>query len=432
MQPSPKRIALAGMVALTFVVSGILGWIHFEGRDAGSGTPDPASAPGPTRSLLGDRTTSSASSLEQPRAEGGTLPSENGRPAAVAAASWSNSSERVLSLLNSGDFTAEALTQRYEEAAARVSPAERRRLVAEIGRQLAAGESGVATEFLAQLSDRNDARIFAGMVASALFETDPHAAVQWAEQSAGDEPLAEHLHGMIGRLWGRSDLESGLAWADAMNAGSLREAALEGVVFSWVQHDTEGAYEWVVAHEPKEVQDRLLAKMAKVIAATKPQEAAEWAAQLPASNHATGALRYAVQRWASRETATAVAWAEGQTNAESRAAALQGAAAAWTAIDPEASVGWIADWPMDDDGGGLKATQERALMAATLAWSKQSPADAVDWIEGNDRGAVLVEGLLRQMAMSDREAATEFAGQINDPDLKKIADRVLGAMTATE
>ena len=111
------------------------------------------------------------------------------------------------------------------------------------------------------------------------------------------------------------------AW-ETFNFG-VDDHVLENLVQNWAGQDIEAARAWVSGRAPGPQRDQVVARIAFVLAKTKPADAANFATRgIPPGPAQTEAVISVLQTWAQHDLAGATAWAAGFTEEPLRQRAI--------------------------------------------------------------------------------------------------------------
>ena len=173
----------------------------------------------------------------------------------------------------------------------------------------------------------------------ALLAADRPAAIRLVENFAPGEKRALLLR-RLARAWGASDFAGAVGWISNLAEFSEQKAAfdeaclaaaehnpaeairawesfdfkeddhvLENLVQNWARLDLTAAQEWVRARPPSLQRDQAVARVAYVLAQTKPVDAAALVIhELPEGPARTEAVISILHQWAKNDLASATAW----------------------------------------------------------------------------------------------------------------------------
>lgn len=206
------------------------------------------------------------------------------------------------------------------------APEKSQRLLAEIAAALASTDAAAWGRVLNELFPL-------------LLATDRMAAVRLVETLPAGEQRALLLR-RLARNWGAADLAGAADWIsdladfsekkavfeetclaiserDPAAAISVWEAVdfaednhvLENLVQNWARHEPAAAEKWVLARPPSAQRDQAIARVAYILAQTKPVDAATLIIrELPEGSAQNEAVISILHQWAERDPAGATAW----------------------------------------------------------------------------------------------------------------------------
>ena len=176
-----------------------------------------------------------------------------------------------------------------------------------------------------------------------------------------------HILAHLAHVWGRRDGRAAVEWADSLE-GTDRRRALESALHGWSEED--------------------------------PASAAQYVAELPASEQNLHLVHAMAHRWAERDRPAAMAWGASQSDPAKRERAMGGVVSSWADTDPAAA----ANFASSIDNPFVK---HQVLELAARRWANQDTAAAMDWAQGlpgEDRQRA-TESILRGVAEYTPERA---------------------------
>ncbi len=310
---------------------------------------------------------------------------------------------------------------------------------------LAFNNPRAAWESLQRIPDGADRNETAQLILERWGRRDPAAALNWADENAGDEMLRNMAGSLILNLAER-DPQAAVAYLDNLPLGDARDHILRNVIGKAAYADPDATAHWV---EQLSGADRSTAipALLRAWASFEPREAAEYAEQLGEDEQFWPGIDGIAGNWSRMDPAAAVEWAESLPDGE-RLQALVSAAGGWAQSDPVSAAGYVGAL---DDATFQQAAAERVVTewgqwqpAEAAAWVQSTfddpairgpsyralaslwldayPRDASAWIatlpEGVDRDAA-VTVLLEDLASADPQTAAAWAGTLFDPALRE-------------
>jgi hypothetical protein len=112
----------------------------------------------------------------------------------------------------------------------------------------------------------------------------------------------------IGRAWAQQTPEEAAAWAASLPAGAARTGAEAAIAKSWATKDPTGAAEWVAAMPGGVERDRSAGSLVAAIAERFPNEAWRWALSIEDAAERLSAASATAKAVAVRDPATAREW----------------------------------------------------------------------------------------------------------------------------
>jgi len=269
-------------------------------------------------------------------------------------------------------------------------------LVHEMTRRWAERDRAAAMEWGATQSDPAKRERAMGGVVSSWSDTDPAAAANFA--SSIDNLFVKHqVLELAARRWANQDTAAAMEWAQGL-PGADRQRATESILRGVAEHSPERAaaiYGKLTASLPPESQTaheyrRMAREIASAWSSASPQDAANWAMELPASG-------------------------------EVRREAVGEIAERWLWIDSMAAGEWILQLPE----GKLRDAATERVVGTILP---TDPAVAFDWAmslsdEGHRTG--LMREVLHRWSNTDRTSAHAALDRANiSPDQRRELNEV--------
>ena len=177
-----------------------------------------------------------------------------------------------------------------------------------------------------------------------LANTDTDTATSFVfQQAKGGDKQAEEMLGIVTRKILQATAPAEAAdWASSLPAGKLRASAMDRVAHEYVQKD--------------------------------PKAAAAWAQQFAGEEHSARVIEEVGDEWAERDPVASVAWLESLEPSEGKSQGLGSALGEWVRKDPLAASQYLAKMPNSPE-------RDSAIsgFASRLAW--EDPASAITWAE---------------------------------------------------
>lgn len=217
------------------------------------------------------------------------------------------------------------------------------------------------------------------------------------------------------RGWAKSSVVDAARWVVALPISSAREAGLISVFSSAAAVDPEQAI-----------------RTGNALAAEYPGEAVGWGGHLIDALCQTGNFHSAAEfaasggvgvrsfwlgeaysKWASFQPQLAAQAAASLTDPGLRAEALRGVVGGWSMADPASLVQYVNQLPAD--------TQKGSMMSQALQrWAKLDPVAASNWINNNNGGPEMDQGIASVATMEalKPDVAASWAESIVNPKLR--------------
>ncbi len=283
---------------------------------------------------------------------------------------------------------------------------------------------------------------------------------QWADQNPAEArahvlelPVNDARGWIIGEIatrWASTNVEGALLWAqspeivhaiEATGARSLT-AALEPAVEDWMKNSPTAAMGFLKGQPDNAVKDSMVATLIRSRGDNNRLETAELAAMLPPGESRDTAYYNLGLHWAASDFPAALAWAQGQTDEQTRETALKAVIevrgdgnpvealemakglkgekqsgaiskvlSKWAGQDPAAAAAWASAEP------GHAAD----LQKVAAIWAKKDAAGASQWINGMPDGVgkdELLGGVVHQLSNDKPGLAAEWITGIGDNNLR--------------
>lgn len=147
-------------------------------------------------------------------------------------------------------------------------------------------------------------------VAQHWTEQDPASAKQWAEQLSDVRERNSALTDVCFQI-ALTDPQQATQMADQNGLGSLPGATLENLVQQWAAKDLTTAEAWINERPDGEEKDKLLSRVAMVLAESSPAKAAQMVVdQIPAGDTQNEAVISVLYQWAKSDLAGARNWVQ--------------------------------------------------------------------------------------------------------------------------
>jgi hypothetical protein len=209
---------------------------------------------------------------------------------------------------------------------------------------IAATDPVRASSLAMELPDGDARREILGQIAKAWSETDPAAALDWANSLSGDEkkkamgetlgtwaqsdPRQAALYvdklpedqrdakliDQVAGTWARQEPAEAARWIGQMPENEGKIDAMGDVIWNWTVADPAAASEWLLQQEPGRSRDEGIGALAKATFDNDPESAVTWAAHMSDEKRRVDSVGIGIHFWLERDPQAASKWLE-NTNA---------------------------------------------------------------------------------------------------------------------
>ncbi len=254
------------------------------------------------------------------------------------------------------------------------------------------------------------ARTFAELV-----ESDPQGAAEQALELEDRRARREAVRG-VARAWAEAEPQAALTWAKEVRPDALRQESTRLVLSRWANNDPAQCAEHV-SGLPKSLSSiPVIEELVEAWGASAPEDALAWI-----GDEVSGlALDKAMDAWVnsvSQPEELADLLLSQNDLIERRPEALEGLVARWGEEDPARAM----DWAMAQEG----AFSEHGVRAALRGWAEQSPAEALEYMEGLQEEGMVddAEGMITAVAAGMSSADPEMALTVLESGAFDLEDR---------
>lgn len=223
--------------------------------------------------------------------------------------------------------------------------------------------------------------------------TEPDAAAAKLRELAGaspDDPRWSDLVGQVAALWAGMDVQRAVAWAQSLEDGAAKAAALQAAGSRWTEAHPQAAAAYAAQRGDADLLQLVAGKWAEI----DPRAAAAWVQGLPLGEARDGAALHLASIWSQKDSLAAAAYAASLPAGNARDQAVLAAASHWTYTDPARAAEWIRRFPE----GALRTQALEQLMSI---WGRGEAQAAGQWLKA------LPAGPSRDAAMAAYRAAIE-------------------------
>lgn len=248
-------------------------------------------------------------------------------------------------------------------------------------------------------------------------ETDPKGALEWASKNMSGRDLHNEMI-LLSEKWAESDPAAAAQWIADQPSSQARDAAIEGVIFSWGGASPQDAIAFLAKFsDDPELRAALTNAAYAGWAKSDPLPAA--AASLEASRAAGNPKPFAITiaNWATVDLGTSSAWLLGQPAGAERSAAVNQLAGIFAQVSPESASAWL----------GKLQPEERAAATNEFGanYSRVDPQGAAAWAAKQPEGSLgqeALEDIVRSFSADDAAAFEAWKNQLPPGALKTSAE----------
>ncbi|HLX68305.1 MAG TPA: hypothetical protein VKV04_01645, partial [Verrucomicrobiae bacterium] len=151
-----------------------------------------------------------------------------------------------------------------------------------------------------------------------------------------------------------SDPHAAIQFAEQMTPGDAQENVLRSVACDWVEKDPNAALEWVAGVQNPALRDQLVASAVQAYALVDPAQAATWlVSEVKNDAMANNAAANIAESWAAKDPEAAAKWVAMFPAGDSRDSAVNAVFVHWLSADPNSAVAWVQTLP---EGSGILAS----------------------------------------------------------------------------
>lgn len=220
--------------------------------------------------------------------------------------------------------------------------------------------------------------------------------------------------------WAETDPRAAVGWAEENGTTTRgRNTAMMAALQGWANTDIEGAINYAMneveftSDQPGRggrgggMENFLINRFVN----ENPQAATQWAMSLTDSKTRSEAIASTARSLATSDPGQASLWAQSISDPETQAEAMRGTASGWAREDPVAAMNWALS--LDDTTIANDATK-----SALSLWAREDPYGASDYVINMDEGVTkdnAAATLTQNLVSQDPEMAMLWAESISDP-----------------
>ncbi|MCI0747498.1 MAG: hypothetical protein L0Y58_19000 [Verrucomicrobia subdivision 3 bacterium] len=231
--------------------------------------------------------------------------------------------------------------------------------------------------------------------------------------------LGNVLLGLVAGQWASADLNSAVAWAQALPEGAAKSEALAQISYRWAGTDPQTAASYASSQNDA----RMLSNVAGAWAEREPHAAANYAAGLPSGSAQDAAVISVVSVWARSEPMTVLDWVREFSEGPLRERAFDELLGPWAGSDPAGASAWLHTLA---DG----ARRDEAISNFVRVIEGVYPESAFQWAATiTDEGGRLqrMQTSARAWLTTDPAAAQRGIAQSDLPE--HVKNELLGSIT---
>lgn len=209
--------------------------------------------------------------------------------------------------------------------------------------------------------------------------------VQRAE--AEDRGAPKFMDMIAERMLREAGVSESVGWAEGLPESGIKTAALRRVATDFVAEDPIKAADWASDYVDADHGPRLIHEVSDEWAERDPAAAVEWLETLPDGDAKSAGMSAALTEWVKRgDPMEASKYLADMPVSPQRDQAVAGFASTLAYTDPESAMTWATT--IEDNGA-----RDRAMIEAGRAWMRVDPASATQWVQSNDLGDSVAQGI---------------------------------------
>jgi hypothetical protein len=237
----------------------------------------------------------------------------------------------------------------------------------------------------------------------------PTAAAQAAQLPSAQQ--RQQAFEAIASQWAQQDPQAALAWAQGLPEGRNKSSILSGVIFQWAGSDPKSAAVFLQTLPAEQVSPFDVGRVAEEWAALDPKAALAWANQLPPEREVRNhAVELAAGAWAQHAPQDAAAFAAGLPAGVLRSVVGRQVVSEWANSDPKAAAAWVA-------GLGEDKLREVAAHQLVESWTRSDPGSVSEWLQtfaGGAGGQAIVQDYINEACYDSPELVAPWAETLTD------------------
>jgi hypothetical protein len=250
----------------------------------------------------------------------------------------------------------------------------------------ASADPAAAMKWLNEIADdkkfsRNDLKypfsrndLKMGMV-HGLANSNPSIATDFvfAQAKEGDKRAEQMLGVVTGKILNATEPEDAAQWAENLPPGGLRASAMDRVAHDFVNKDPKAAAAWAEQFVDEEHSARVIEEVGDEWAERDPASSVAWLESLDSSDGKSQGLRSALGEWASKDPKAASQYLVDLPASPERDSAITGFVGRVAWEDPTAAIAWAGEITS-------AGARESTLIQAGQAYFRRQPEEATAWL----------------------------------------------------
>ena len=287
------------------------------------------------------------------------------------------------------------LRRRLNQALGNLNREERRQELIGVGEFVVdANRIDLALEFIEQIGDINDIRVFLSTIVLNLVKRNPDEALVWLNDFRGD-------------------------WASHSSVNF--DDILTPIIIELSEDDIDTAYRLIDQQEDEKARDRFLTRITQSLIKSDIPRAADWVELLPPGEHRNKTLFKIGFQWAQMDTESASQWITNLPEDEGKDKAIEGLVNIWTSNDPDATANWAIK--LQDS-----YTREIAVFNVVDTWTYRDPQRVSEWVETFPESELKIDSFSQAIeiwSQYDPDSATKWLKSITDEKLQRIGLNII-------
>jgi hypothetical protein len=285
-------------------------------------------------------------------------------------------------------------------------------------------DADAAIAYAVQLPDLGSTLVY---MFDRIASKDPLKAINLLEKIPSENQQNEALR-RIGNAWAESDPKAALDWANQQTDPKVKSEILQGALEGMAQKEPNRALELVQSLSASERQGRI-DNILGILSESNPEGAVGYAMNLPSNKFTNGTISRLAGQWISSDPQGALGWFDSLTDPK---------------IKEQVAGAMIDNLPKDDLATSLKLLdtmpsgffQNQALSRIGRNWAQTDQKAALDWANQQTDPEVktrILGGLIEGMSVKDPNSAFQLVQSLPAGDSRNnIIITYLGSMAQSD